>query len=342
VAHDFPSDFFVLLKTLNETSRREIESACTKISLEPRQLVYEQGTAADSVYIIVSGLAEAVTFSSDGRQSRSVALMARGDFFGDLAIFTDQPRLATVRACEATEALRLEKGAFLGLLKKLPELGLFFSCNLARRLYRTSNEAHHIVYSIDLSGNLQRFDLLTIVQAITGMRHTGELNLNNSANETLGSFFFRQGRVERARFGHLVGLEAIWQGFIESASEGTFSFKSVDAPTSAVTGGNKIDLESTSLLLEGVGKRDTYQGMPETLRMMEGRLARMTDSLEWKTEETRAAAEDIWKLITTEPKPLITIWRQLNYSAISFLEAVMEMGMNGQAELFVEAPKADA
>lgn len=342
MTHALPSDFFILLKSLNETSRKEIESVCTKVSLEPGKLVYEQGTAADSIYFIMSGLLEAVTFSADGKQSRVVAVMAKGEFFGDLAIFTDQPRLAAVRTCETTELLRLDKEPLLRLLKKIPELGLFFSLSLAKRLYHTSTEAHHKVYAIDLSGNLQRFDLLTIVQAITGMGHTGELNLNNSANQLLGSFFFRKGKVERARFGHLTGLEAIWQGFIESASEGTFSFKSVSEPTAAFPeGDSKIDLESTSLLLEGVGKRDTYQGMPETLRMMEGRLARMTESLDWKTDETRAAATDIWKIITTEPKPIIDVWRKLNYSAISFLEAVMEMGMTEQAELFIDEKPED-
>ncbi len=287
-------------------------------------------------------MVEAVTFSPDGRQSRCVATMARGDFFGDLALFTDHPRMASVRTRDAASVLRIEKEAFLGLMKKIPELGLFFSRNLARRLYQTSTEAHHGVYAIDLTGNLQRFDLLTIAQAITGMGHTGELHLKNSANELVGNFFFRKGRIEQARLGHLLGLEAIWQGFIESTSEGTFSFKSVAEPSMPFPEGNKIDLESTSLLLEGVGKRDTYQGMPETLRMMEGGLARITDALEWENEETRVAAGQIWNLIGTEPRPLVNIWRQLNYSAITFLETVMEMGMNGQAELFVDAPKAES
>lgn len=334
-------DFFALLEALDEPSRREVEAACTPVFFKPNQLVYEQGSAADSVYIVVSGVVEAVTFSPDGKLSRLVAVMSRGDFFGDLAVLTDHTRLAAVRTREAVETLCIEKKAFRRLMKTLPALGFFFSHNLARRLHHTSTEAHRSVYSIDLNGNLQRFDLLTIVQAIAGMGHTGELRLNNSANELLGSFFFRKGRVERARFGHLLGLEAIWQGFIESATEGIFNFTSVETPTMPFPDGNKIDLDSTNLLLEGVGKRDTYQGLPETLRRMEGRLTRMAESLDWKTEETRIIAEQIWNLIA-EPQLLRTIWRQLNYSAISFLEVVMEMGMNGQAELFVDAPDAES
>ena len=337
MANDLSSNFFVLLETLTEEQRREIEAACNKLSATPQQLIYEQGSEADAVYIVLSGEVEVVTFSPDGKQSRTVAFMSRGDFFGDLAVFTGNPRLAAVRARDNVRVLSIEKNTFLQLLKKIPELGLFFSQILARRLYETATEAHHNVYGIDLNGNLQRFDLLTIVQAISGMAHTGELLLNNSANQMLGSFFFRKGRVEHARFGHLLGLEAIWQGFIESASEGTFSFSSVEKPTQPFPNETKIDMESTSLLLEGVGKRDTYQGMPEPLRMMEGRLSRTAPALEWKTAETKAVAEDIWKAIA-EPRPLLDVWRSLNYSAITFIEVVMEMGLNGQAELFVEAP----
>ncbi len=335
---DTTSNFLLLLDTLDETSRHAVEQVCALVSLEPGRLVYQQNDVADAVYIIVSGVAEAVTFSPDGKQSRSLAVMTRGEFFGDLAIFTNNPRLAAVRTREPVELLRIKKEAFMHLLKTIPAISYFFCHNLAMRLHGTSTEAHHAVYAIDLSGNLQRFDLLTIVQAITGMAHTGELCLLSRANDLLGSFFFRKGRVEFARFGHLMGLEAIWQGFIESASEGTFTFRSIETPTLPFPVAYKIEMESTSLLLEGVGKRDTYQGMPETLRKMEGTFSRVTKALEWKDPETRVLAEQIWNLIN-KPQSLTHIWSQLNFSAISFLEVVMEMGMNGQAELFVEEDK---
>ena len=332
--NDPSSNFLALLETLDRPDRQLIEAAGFRMTLKPRQFVYQQGDVADAIYIVLSGAVEAVTFSPDGKQSRSVAMMVTGDFFGDLALFTQTRRFAAVRACSVSEVLRIDKSSFLRLMKSIPELGLFFCHHLAQRLHKTSTEAHLNVYAIDLTGNLQRFDLLTIVQAITGMGHTGELRLNNSDNELLGSFFFRKGRVEHARFGHLLGLEAIWQGFIESASEGVFSFRSVAEPTLPFPEKNKIDLDSTNLLLEGVGKRDTYQAFPETLRKMEGRLARLAESLDWKNNETRAAAGEIWEVIA-EPQPLAKIWLQLNYSAISFLEVVMEMGMNGHAELFI-------
>lgn len=336
-----PSNFLVLLAGMDETSRKSIQTACETLSLAPKEIVYKQGDQADAVYIVAEGAVEAVTFSPDGKQSRTVAVMAQGDFFGDLAVFTNHARLATVRACEASEVWRIGKDDFMRLMWTVPNLGHFFSLTLAKRLHHTSTEAHHNVYAIDLTGNLQKFDLLTIVQAITGMGHTGELRLNNTANELLGSFFFRRGKVEHARFGPLLGLEAIWQGFIESASEGTFSFRSVEKPTTPFQDCDKIDMESTSLLLEGVGKRDTYQGLPKPLRDLEGSLTRLSEKLEWTNEENAKLAQQVWELIA-EPQPLALLRQKLNVSAISFLDVVMEMGMNGSAELFVDESKIDS
>ena len=201
------SDFFDLLESLDEATRDKIEDAWMVATFAPLHVIVEQGSAPDAVYIIESGAVETVTYSPDSRQSRLVAILTRGDFFGDLSVFTNNPRLATIRARETTSIYRIERDDFFRLLKEIPELGLFFSFNLAHRLHGTSHEAHHAVYAIDLSGNLQRFDLLTIVQAITSMGHTGELRLNNSANALLGCFFFRKGRMEHARFGHLLGME---------------------------------------------------------------------------------------------------------------------------------------
>ena len=101
----------------------------------------------------------------------------------------------------------------------------------------------------------------------------------------------------------------------------------------------KLEMDSTNLLLQGVGKRDGYQALPETLRQMEGRLTRIAERLEWKDAETKALADLIWEKIAGEPKPLNDLWIKTHSSAMTFLEVVMEMGMNGQAELFVEEAK---
>ena len=299
-----------------------------------------RATRANAIYIVASGVVEAITVSPDGLQTRTVGVMSRGDFFGDLAVLTGQPRLAAVRALEPCDLLRIEKLAFLNLLERIPKMGAYFTRNLARRLHKTSTEAHRTIFGLDLSGNLRHFDLLTIFQAITSMRRTGELEINNSGNELIGNFFFRDGVAVQARFSHLEGIEAIWEGFVQSCTDGSFIFHAKDAPTLAAAEQHKIETNSTDLLIQGCTRRDAYHALPDSLRAMEGRLGRLTPELTWTEPESQALAEKVWELMARRPQPLASMWRRLNFSSLSFLEVAGVLITTGQSE-WLETPSPD-
>src|ERR1700677_4070387 len=142
---DFEANFFTLLDLLDPASRIEVESACTPIKIPVGQTIYRQGDPAGTVYIVSEGVAEAITESPDGKQTRSIGFMRRGDFFGETSVLTGLPRLGSVRACDGLELLWIEKSMYISLLNKIPKLGMFFSRNLARRLYKTSTEAHQAI-----------------------------------------------------------------------------------------------------------------------------------------------------------------------------------------------------
>ena len=330
---NFEANFFTLLEMLDVGNRLEIEAACTQQAVHAGEIIYTQGEHATSIYIVAEGVVEAITHSPDGDQTRSVGFMRRGDFFGDLAVLTGQPRIATVRACEETKLLQFEKLAFVRLLDKVPKLGAYFSRNLARRLYKTSTQAHVGVYSVDLSGNLRHFDLLTIFQAIAGTGRSGELHLNNSANELIGSFFFSEGRADQARYIHLEGIEAIWEGIVQSATDGTFTFQVMDKPSVAFGQEHHIEVEGNDLLRQGVARRETYRALPEALRRLEGQLSRATESLTWPVPETRPLAEQIWEMMAKRPQRLDSLWRRVNYSSLTFLDVVVHLVATNQARL---------
>ena len=342
MATNFESNFFTLLELLDPGSRLEVEAVCTKSSVQPNEVIYQQGDPSNLVYIVISGRVEAFTQSPDGRQTRSIGFMGKGEFFGELGILTGEDRMASMRSCEPTKLFQIEKMAFLRLLEKVPKLGAYFAKNVARRLYHTSTEAFVDVYSVDLAGNLQHFNLLTLFQAITNRGLTGQLHLNNASNELIGSFFFRKGRAEHARFVHLVGVEAVWQGFVESATVGTFIFRVKDEPSAPpFSDENRIKLESTDLLMQGVTRRDAFHAIPESLREMHGRLSRVTEELVWTDAETQGLAERVWELIAKRPQPLESLWRRLNYSAHTYLEVVIHLVNTGQAELLAEEPAGE-
>jgi CRP-like cAMP-binding protein len=334
------ADFFQLVEGLDAIARIKIDTAYTTVRCETGQVICREGEPGDALYIVAGGVVEATTQSADHTQSRSVAYLHRGAFFGELGVLTGQPRMATLSACQEVKLFRFEKEKFLKLLRTIPEFGDFFTRILAQRLRASSSEANQKVYELDLRGNLHRFDLLTIFQSISGMHHTGELRLHNSANEQIGSFFFREGRVVEARFVHLVGLEAVWQGFIQSTAEGTFTFRVAAAPDVPSDGEHAVEMEGTALLIEGLSRRDTFTAMDERLRQLEGRLGRKVDVLDWTDPETAVPALQIWELIARRPQPLASMWRRLNFSAFTFAQAVQALVAADKAEILPEAGAA--
>ena len=77
-------------------------------------MIVRQGAPADKFFIIVDGEVE-VTREDDGRQ-RTLATLKRGQFFGEIAILRNTPRLATVTAVSPTTLFAMERSDFQGLL----------------------------------------------------------------------------------------------------------------------------------------------------------------------------------------------------------------------------------
>ncbi|MEO7724278.1 MAG: ATP-binding cassette domain-containing protein [Chthoniobacterales bacterium] len=83
---------------------------------ETGKTIIRQGEIGDKFYIIESGTVE-VTSAKGGALTKGVILRG-GDFFGEVALLTGDPRNATVTAKEATSVLTLAKEHFEEALKR--------------------------------------------------------------------------------------------------------------------------------------------------------------------------------------------------------------------------------
>src|SRR5215831_2311745 len=71
---------------------------------EGETIVWE-GDEPESFFVIVQGAVDVVKERDEGSQSRTVASLKDGDYFGELSIFDGKPRSATVRATAPTTCL---------------------------------------------------------------------------------------------------------------------------------------------------------------------------------------------------------------------------------------------
>ena len=102
------------------------------------EAVFREGDASTTCYVIRSGHARAVRGHADGRQI-TLASLGPGDIFGELAMFDDERRSATVETIDALEALAVRGEDMRRLMLEHADLAVKLAASLARRL-RAANE----------------------------------------------------------------------------------------------------------------------------------------------------------------------------------------------------------
>jgi len=99
-------------------SFRKRHSLFSLESYEPDQVIIRQGEPGDCAYFIQSGEVEVVQ-ESDGNQV-VLRILHAGDYFGEMALLSGQPRTASVRALTPTKVAVLGKQNFLTMLQMIP------------------------------------------------------------------------------------------------------------------------------------------------------------------------------------------------------------------------------
>jgi CRP-like cAMP-binding protein len=104
---------------------------------EAGEVVFREGDESNTCYIVRSGSARAIREHSDGR-SITLANFGPGDIFGELAMFDNERRSATIEAVDSTEAIAILGGDMRRLLRQHPDISVKLLSALGRRLRETN------------------------------------------------------------------------------------------------------------------------------------------------------------------------------------------------------------
>jgi CRP-like cAMP-binding protein len=124
--------------TLETEDLERIAQVAVPRSFEAGQVVFREGDSSDTCYIVRDGHARAVRGHSDGR-TITLATFGSGDIFGELAMFEDERRSATVEAIEPTSVVALLGPDMRRLMIEHPTIATRLVIALGRRL-REMNE----------------------------------------------------------------------------------------------------------------------------------------------------------------------------------------------------------
>ncbi len=126
-----------VFSTLAEDDLRRVAEVAVPRRFQSGQVVFRDGDESDTCYIVRSGHARAVREHSDGR-SITLATFGPGDIFGELAMFDNESRSATVDTLEETEAIAILGPDMRRLLREHPDIAVKLISALGRRLRETN------------------------------------------------------------------------------------------------------------------------------------------------------------------------------------------------------------
>jgi CRP/FNR family transcriptional regulator len=97
------------------------------------ETVFREGDDSDTCYVVRTGHARALREHGDGRQI-TLAQFGPGDIFGELAMFDDERRSATVEAIDQLEVVAILGQDMRGLMRRFPDIAVALVVALGRRL----------------------------------------------------------------------------------------------------------------------------------------------------------------------------------------------------------------
>lgn len=110
----------------NEDHRHEVAAG---------EYVFREGDLGTEMFIIHEGQVEIL--KRIGGEERQLALLDKGDFFGEMSLLEELPRAASARALTDSRLLEINGSTFDRMLRNNPEIAVRMMRKLSRRLRQT-------------------------------------------------------------------------------------------------------------------------------------------------------------------------------------------------------------
>jgi CRP/FNR family transcriptional regulator, cyclic AMP receptor protein len=126
-----------VFSTLERGDLERIAQLAVPREFEPGEVVFREGDSSDTCYVVRNGRARAVRTHRAGR-TITLATFGPGDIFGELALFEDERRSATVEAVQRTSVVGVLGPDMRRLMTEHAEIAARLVIALGRRLRETN------------------------------------------------------------------------------------------------------------------------------------------------------------------------------------------------------------
>lgn len=141
-----------IFEGLSKGNLKRFEHILHRRTYAEGESIFREGDAGSAMYIIEDG--EVVL--EIGKSRQEISRLQNGDFFGEIALFADQPRSASAVAVRETHIFGFSQHDLIGLLETHPKIGINVVLKLTRiiadRLHRATLENKRL-HDAQLPGN---------------------------------------------------------------------------------------------------------------------------------------------------------------------------------------------
>ena len=132
----FFSEIFPLMSTANPQTLEWLLNVATEHEYPAQRAVLMEDSWGNAVYFIVSGWVKVRRTANEN--SRAVAILGKGDFFGEMAILDESPRSTDVIALSRVKLFSISRDRFIHILFKDSQLHHRMLQLMVRRLRQTN------------------------------------------------------------------------------------------------------------------------------------------------------------------------------------------------------------
>ena len=134
-------------------------------------VLFQEGDRGEEMYIIQAGK---VKISKKVRGvDKTLAMLEKGEFFGEMSILNDKPRSATAETVEDSDLLVIDRKTFDTLIRGNPEITVRFIKRLADRL----REANEQMEALMIKDNTSRL-VNILAKQVKDRKKAGELSIS--------------------------------------------------------------------------------------------------------------------------------------------------------------------
>jgi len=143
-----------LFSLLTTDQAQSIADSVVKRRFKRGELIVEQGTKSNALFILLNGRARVLTADNRGREV-ILAVLQPGDYVGEMSLIDNEPHSATVRAEVQTDMLVLGRNEFSRCLPDSSSLSYAILRGLVARLRNADRQIESLAL-LDVYGRVAR------------------------------------------------------------------------------------------------------------------------------------------------------------------------------------------